>query len=80
MVQRTIPLMVLRRSARHPAPPTNVGPPWPNGQGAPLLRVRLWVRVPLGVAKKYFFLPRAQNGPKVLPRVGFKPTTFRLEV
>merc|ERR1712212_1210295 len=24
-------------------------PPWPNGQGAPLLRVRLGVRVPLGV-------------------------------
>ena len=31
----------------------NIKPPWPNGQGAPLLRVRLWVRVPLGV--KFFF-------------------------
>ena len=31
----------------------NIKPPWPNGQGAPLLRVRLWVRVPLGV--KIFF-------------------------
>ena len=62
MVQRTIPLTVARWSARHPAPPTNVGPPWPNGQGAPLLRVRLWVRVPLGVAKKYFFFSTA--GPK----------------
>ena len=24
-------------------------PPWPNGYGATLLSVRLWVRVPLGV-------------------------------
>ena len=31
-------------------------PPWPNGQGAPLLRVRLWVRVPLGVFEFFFSL------------------------
>ena len=35
----------------------NIKPPWPNGQGAPLLRVRLWVRVPLGVLKHFFFQP-----------------------
>ena len=37
------------------------GPPWPNGQGAPLLRVRLWVRVPLGV-KFCFYLSCVQAG------------------
>ena len=30
-------------------------PPWPNEQGAPLLRVRLWVRVPLGVIAFFWF-------------------------
>ena len=38
----------------------NTKPPWPNGQGAPLLRVRLWVRVPLGVFN-FFFLNQAAN-------------------
>ena len=52
---------------KKPAPPTNVGPPWPNGQGAPLLSVRLWVRVPLGVAKKYFFSRGPKTGQKYYP-------------
>ena len=38
-----------------PAFRLNTEPPWPNGQGAPLLRVRLWVRVPLGVIVRPFF-------------------------
>ena len=48
------------RVPKDPSVSYSVGPPWPNGQGAPLLRVRLWVRVPLGVTKifcvfKFYF-------------------------
>ena len=49
--------------------PAAVGPPWPNGQGAPLLRVRLWVRVPLGVEveKNLFFWPQNSRRKSTTP-------------
>ena len=53
-------------------------PPWPNGQGAPLLRVRLWVRVPLGVAKKYFFSRGPKTGQKYYPVWDSNPRPERL--
>ena len=42
-------------------------PPWPNGQGAPLLRVRLWVRVPLGVIVRPFFATIEPSAKKNTP-------------
>ena len=58
--KRSMPLLWFRarsvgRSLAELLCQLNIKPPWPNGQGAPLLRVRLWVRVPLGVFE-FFFL------------------------
>ena len=52
--KRSLPLLWFRtrlvgRSLAELFCQLNIKPPWPNGQGAPLLRVRLWVRVPPGV-------------------------------
>ena len=60
--KRSMPLLWFRarlvgRSLAELLCQLNIKPPWPNGQGAPLLRVRLWVRVPLGVLKHFFFQP-----------------------